>query len=486
MVCRFPALAAVFVSMLVAAAPAAAATYSPGSDSGGDPFFPQAGNGGYDVRHYSLRIDYDHPPANQLDGRTIIIAKATQNLSSFNLDLRDFLTVSEVTVNGRRAGFDHAGQELTIEPRHGLRKGRRFVVSVEYGGQPQTIVDPDGSSEGWVVSTTDPDGAFVVNEPQGSPGWFPVNDTPRDKATYDFRITVAEGHTALANGRLLYSRTHGGRTTWRWVEDSPMSSYLTTATNGPFETRFGELANGLPEYNAVDPDVALRASEDPDPDPDPDVAWQRLEPQGEIVEFFTDLYGRYPFSSVGAIIDWAPDVGYALESHTKPNYSRIPGPSTVVHEIAHQWFGNAVTPAFWPDIWLNEGFASWSEWIYDERHGGDSAQAVFDELCALDPVADEEAFNDLWFPAPAELEDPSQLFHTPVYDRGAMTLQALRSDIGDRRFFRILRRWYGENKYGNVTTADFVALAERVTGTQLDAFFDAWLHQEGRPAACDA
>ena len=128
----------------------------------------------------------------------------------------------------------------------------------------------------------------------------------------------------------------------------------------------------------------------------------------------------------------------------------------------------------------------WSEWIYNERHGGDSAQAVFDELCALDPVADAEAFNDLWFPAPAELDNPSQLFHTPVYDRGAMTLQALRSDIGDRRFFRILRRWYGENKYGNVTTADFVALAERVTGTQLDAFFDAWLQQEGRPAACDA
>jgi aminopeptidase N len=174
-------------------------------------------------------------------------------------------------------------------------------------------------------------------------------------------------------------------------------------------------------------------------------------------------------------------VGYALESQTRPNYHRIPGESTVVHEIAHQWFGNSVTLAVWPDIWLNEGFATWSEWIYAERHGGESAQETFDELYAT--PEDSEDGQDLWFPAPAALPGPEAMFHTPVYDRGAMTLQALREKVGDGTFFRILRSWYSENRNGNVTTADFIALAERESGLDLDDFFRVWLYEEGRPEA---
>jgi aminopeptidase N len=475
------ALAAVLV--LAFAAPASATRYVAGSEGSGDPFFPLAGNGGYDVRHYVLDLDYDQP-ANFLRGRVIVLARATQNLHRFNLDLRDFLEVSRVTVNGKRASFAHAGQELSINPRPKLKRGRLFVVTVEYAGNPEPVVDPDESIEGWIpTEESDGDGAFVVNEPQGSPGWFPVNDTPRDKATYDFRVTVPAGHTVMANGELISQRTRGGKTTWHWRELSPMASYLTTATNGPFETRFYE-ANGLAMYDAVDPDAALRASEDPNPDPDPEVAWERLGRQPEIIDFFSDLYGEYPFTTGGGIVDNAAFVGYALESQTRANYQRVPPESTIVHEIAHQWFGNAVTLAYWPDIWLNEGFATWSEWIYDERHGGSPAQEVHDELCALDPVADEEAYNDLWFPAPAALPGPEVLFHTPVYDRGAMTLQALRREVGDATFFRIIRSWYSENLYGNVTTADFIALAERKSGRQLDSFFKAWLYEEGRPAIC--
>jgi aminopeptidase N len=463
------------VAVLVVAAPATATPYVAGSPGSGDPFFPLAGNGGYDVRHYSLNLDYDQP-ANQLEGRVTVLARATQNLSRFNLDLRDFLTVSRVQVNGRGASFTHAGQELTITPRDGLRKGHPFFVTVAYGGQPQPIIDPDGSSEGWLPQPEEsPDGAFVVNEPQGSPGWYPVNDTPRDKATYSFRVTVPEGHTVMANGRLLGQRTSGGRTTWRWFEDTPMAPYLATATNGPFETRF-YVADGLPMYDAVDPDTRERPA---DPAPNPALAWARLELQPEIISFFSELYGEYPFSTGGGIMDWAPGVGYSLESQSRANYWRVVGPSTVVHEIAHQWFGNAVTLAYWPDIWLNEGFATWSEWIYDERHDGPSAQETFDDLYAI--PADDPAFADLWSPAPAALTGPEVMFHTPVYDRGAMTLQALRGKVGDRTFFRILRRWYAENRNGNVTTADLIALSERVSGQQLDEFFRVWLYEEGRP-----
>ena len=473
---RLPALASALIAVLAAAAPAAGApTYVAGSSGSGDPFFPFAGNGGYDVQHYSLQLDYDQP-ANLLRGRTTIQATATQNLRSFNLDLRDFYAVAGVTVDGQTASIARPrAQELQISPAQRLNAGSHFTVEVVYSGKPKPIKDPDKSIEGWIPTD---DGAFVVNEPQGSPGWFPVNDSPRDKATYDFQVTVPAGHTVMANGELVSHTTDGGKEVWRWREDSPMSSYLATATNGPFQTRFYS-AGGRQIYDAVDPDTRTSRTAPPNPA----LAFARLDPEPEIIDFFSGLYGAYPFTAGGGIVDWAPDVGYALESQTKPNYHRIPGSSTVVHEIAHQWFGDAVTPEIWPDIWLNEGFATFSEWIYAERHGGESAQAAYEDLCAT--PEDSPAGQDLWFPAPAALHHPSELFHTPVYDRGAMTLQALRNEVGDDTFFRILRAWYSENKYGNVTTADFIALAERESGRQLDALFQEWLYEEGRPAACD-
>jgi len=470
------AVAAV-AAALVVVVPTASGQGVNGSPGSGDPFFPLAGNGGYDVSHYSLTIDYDQP-ANLLSGTTVIEATATQKLRRFNLDLRDFYSVSAVTVDGRDAKFAQQGeQELRIQPKHLLRDGSTFTVEVVYSGSPEPIVDPDESIEGWIPTD---DGAFVVNEPQGSPGWYPVNDTPRDKATYDFTISVPAGKEVMANGELVGDPvTADGKTTWRWAETNPMAPYLATATNGEFLTEFYS-ANGLPMFDAVDPNTR-RLPADP---PNPGLAFERLDPQPEIISFFSGLYGPYPFDSGGGIVDWAFEVGYALESQARANYQRIPLPTTVVHEIAHQWFGNAVTLAFWPDIWLNEGFATFSEWIYDELAAGGSgtpASDVFDELYAI-PESDP-AFEDLWFPAPAALEDPSQLFHTPVYDRGAMTLQALREKIGDADFFSLLRAWYSNNKYGNVTTADFMALAEQVSGQDLDQFFQVWLFEEGRPAS---
>ena len=195
--------ASVAVLLAVAARPRGAA-FTPGSAGAGDPFFPLAGNGGYDVRHYSLRLDYE-PQNNALDARAVISARATQDLSRFDLDLRG-LHVGQVTVDGDPAAFKRDGQELVITPAAGIRKGRAFEVAVDYDGHPNPIIDPDKSKDGWIPTD---DGAFVVNEPQGSPSWYPANDTPKDKATYDFAITVPEGRTAIANGLLVGTTDNG-------------------------------------------------------------------------------------------------------------------------------------------------------------------------------------------------------------------------------------------------------------------------------------
>ena len=309
-----------------------------------------------------------------------------------------------------------------------------------------------------------------MNEPQGSPGWYPANDNPRDKATYSFTITVPEGITAIANGRLLSTRTREGKTTWRWLEDSPMAPYLATATNGVFELRISH-AGDIPLYHAVDPAVG-----------NPALAFERLGAEAEIIAFFSDLVGPYPFSSGGGVVDNG-GVGYALESQTKSMYdvqgsaAGAPGASTVVHEVFHQWIGNSVTLTVWPDIWLNEGFARFSEWIYEERHGGRTAQARFDTLYARAPS------HSFWVNAPAALPGPEVMFSSPPYDRGAMTLQALRVKVGDPTFFAILRTWYRENRNGNVTTAEFVDLSERLSGQQLDQFFNVWLYTSGKPTS---
>jgi len=445
------------------ASPALAVRYVAGSEGSGDPYFPLAGNGGYDARHYSLEIEYT-AETKRFDGTALMTADATQDLHRFNLDLRDFLTVESVSVNGKPADFEHEGQELSISPRPKLKEGDDFTVQVVYGGTQQSVIDPDHSEEGWIPTN---DGAYVVNEPQGSPGWYPVNDSPKDKATFDFEVTVPAGRTVMANGELISQTTQDGKTTWHWRELTPMAPYLATATNGDFTTNFYALPSGLLMYDAVDPKVS-----------NPALASTRLAAQGEVLEFFSDLYGDYPYTSGGGIVDSAGFVGYALESQTRANYPGVPGASTVVHEIAHQWFGNAVTLEQWPDIWLNEGFARFSEWIYTEKHAGATAQSRFNTFYARPPE------HPFWSVAPGDVGGPENLFASQVYDRGAMTLQALRQKIGnDDTFFAILRTWYAENRNGNASTADFVEVSERISGLELGNFFDVWLYEPVKPTS---
>ncbi|GHJ39763.1 M1 family metallopeptidase [Streptomyces sp. TS71-3] len=431
---------------------------APGARGLGDPYFPLAGNGGYTTRHYDLDLAYD-PLTRRLDATEAVTARATQRLSTFDLDLSG-LTVRGVRVNGRTARWTRDGQELAITPAKPLGKGQGFRVDLSYGGVPEDVTDPDGSADGWI--STD-DGAFVAGEPQGAMSWFAADNHPLDKASYTFEITVPAGYTAVANGVLASQRTRAGKTTFHWRQSQPMASYLATATVGKFDVQRYTTASGIPVYNAVDPREAADAAP----------ALARIP---AILDWESDLFGPYPFSAAGAIVDHAPDVGYALETQTRPIYDRAPGVGTVVHEMAHQWFGDSVSLTSWQDIWLNEGFATYAEWLWEEQHGGKTAQASFDGYYA------RPATNSLWAFPPADPGEGANIFASPVYTRGAMTLQELRTAVGDTDFFTILKTWARSHRYGSGTTAQFIALSERVSRKDLGALFHTWLYTAGKPA----
>jgi aminopeptidase N len=438
--------------------------YLPGADGVGDDYFPQAGNGGYEVDHYHLELRYEPLgqglPANQatgmLEGIATIDLTATVDLDRFNLDLRG-LEVEQVVVDGKPMRFSHEGQELMITPRPKLKAGQQRQVEVRYGGTTGRPTDLGGDLYGWVST---PDGAMVVSEPDGAPTWYPVNDHPTDKATYSFAITVPEGTVAVANGLLVDEVTAQGWTTFVWDAPDLMASYLATATIGNFELTSYVTDSGLPIINAIDADLPAEAA-------------AGIARTDQMLSFFESIYGPYPFVSYGAIID-DDTVGYALETQTRPVYSRVAREGTVAHELAHQWLGNSVSPARWQDIWLNEGWAVYSEWLWNEHVGIRSVQAAFDQQYA------RAAGSAFWQTIVAD-PGADNLFATAVYQRGAMTLHLLRQRVGDETFFELARDWITTYEDSAATTEDFIALASSHAGEDLDGFFEVWLYTPGKP-----
>jgi Peptidase family M1 domain/Peptidase M1 N-terminal domain len=662
------------------------ASYSPGAAGIGDPYYPLDGNGGYDVRHYRLDVSYD-PATDRLTGKATISAKAKQNLSSFNLDFVG-LTIRSLTVDGETAKWKRAGQELTITPKHKIKSGDRFTVVVRYRGVPETL--EEFGLSGFIHTD---DGAIVIGEPHVASSWFPADDHPRDKASFEFRITVPAGLEAIANGRLVSQSTQDGQTTWRWDAPEPMATYLAFMAIGQFDMR-SYVADGVKYWDAIDsslmgdiappltpttgtqllysqigepaykrltrtltvppggstltfrvnrdteptwdhlfveartaggtnwttlPDANGHTSQDvgscpffldPNPfllhyltpkvvdpgdpsDPGDDVlscdptgtsgvwnaasgfspdwetwsialanpgaapistevsityasdgsvqgrgvaiddivvssgpgstsfeadadqldgwvapiagpegsadnpntwtpassvagipgpgvgALKSFDRQPEIIAWEASNFGPYPFATGGGVVDNV-EVGFALENQTRPTYSPFFfGPDgndfVVVHELAHQWFGDSLAVNRWQHIWLNEGFATYAEWMWSEHEGFETPAEIFDAFSQI------PADDPFWALA---IGDPgvNQLFDFPVYGRGAMTLQALRAEIGDATFFDLLKQWTARRAGGTVTTNQFKNLAEKLSGKDLDDLFDEWL-SAGKPAS---
>jgi aminopeptidase N len=427
---------------------------------------------GIDVLDYAFSIDLPDTGA-VIRGDAMLTLRRTARVDTLVLDLRE-LSVQRVTLDDRPRRFTRTDSTILIPLPRG--DSGHYRVRVVYSGKVSDglIVRRD-SARRWTY--------FGDNWPNRARYWLPTVDHPSDKATVTWSVRGPAGRTVVANGSQIERRTTGtgrrARTTTRWRESKPIATYLMVIAAAPLVRHdLGETACGVAELRRCVPQQVYVAPEQ-----------RRVLPgnfarAGEIVRYFGSVVAPFPYEKL-AHLQSATRFG-GMENATAIFYSDRPfrgsgvSEDLIAHETAHQWFGDAVTIAVWPDIWLNEGFATFSEWIYAERHGGPTAQSQFDELYAT--PEDSEEGQDLWFPAPAALEGPEQLFHTPVYDRGAMTLQALRQKIGDETFFQLLRDWYRFGRTQNVTTADFIALAERESGMQLDSFFRIWLYEAGRPA----
>ncbi len=420
----------------------------------GDPTFPGLGNSGYDVQTYVMALDLTGP---ELVAETTVTLTALTELASFHLDLVG-LTVDEIRIDDEPALFNRNGRELIIRPPEPLAAGQTAAVLVAYHGTPEPIADQDlpfnlgFQTRSW--------GTFVASEPVGAATWFPANDHPQDKALFTISISVPEGTTTAGPGQRTSSATANGVTTETWTAIDPMSTYLASIATGAFDVSIETLDSGLVIRHAVHADAVLATGNE-------------LDTTAEMIAAFEDQFGPYPFESYGIVV--VPEqLGFALENQTLSLFGSdiLLSPSAqpiLAHELAHQWFGDSVSPAAWDDIWLNEGFATWAEWWWTERITGTNNVETARNI-PLEPLKGLPA---------------SGLFEINVYWRGGLTLEALRRNVGDEMFGQILREWSSRYGGGVASTQNFLDLVKEMSGSGASDLVSQWVFSPTMPVLAD-
>ena len=454
---------------------------SPGAPGLGDRLFPNLGNGGYDVLHYHLDLRYaTSAPSQSIDGDVTIVARATQSLSRFNLDFAG-ASVGSVSVNHRSAAWTRDGEELVITPRRALSRHRVFVVRVSDFVAVPTEPDPEDFTTAAFFIT--PDGSATAPQPDNAHRIFPSNDHPRDKASYSFRVDTPSDIIAVTNGVRVSRRTRGGRTTWLYVQRQPMASELIQLAVGGYDLTERGRHRGVIRRDVTAPSLT-------------DFLEDKVTLANEHLDYMTDWVGHYPFDAYGSLVV-DTELGFALETQTISIYDRVwfvdlpqgVWEPTMVHELAHEWFGNSVSPWEWSDLWLNEGHASWYEFLYAEEHGqlaedtvgwpDETGYATLEELMRA-----IYAHGDEWraeFGPVAQPTSSNALFSFQSYHGGALVLYALRQRIGHEAFERLEREWVRRYEDESARTEDFIELASRVARRDLRPFLEDWVYGTETP-----
>ncbi|MFJ5679238.1 M1 family metallopeptidase [Streptomyces sp. NPDC093097] len=455
---------------LAIAATLAAAAPPPEPEGIGDRLFPTLGNTGYHVTSYDISLDYSGRNDRPLDAVTVINARATANLDRFNLDFAAG-SVRSVLVDGLPAEHQQAGEDLVLTP----------AVHV-YPGQPLRIVvhhtsEPRGKGNGGWIRTKD--GLAMANQADAAHRVFPCNDHPSEKALFTFRITAPQGLTAVANGLPVGQGTRGPRRTWTYRTAHPMATELAQVSIGRSSVLPQRGPHGLPLRDVVP--TAHRAEL---------AHWLAKTPQQ--MAWMERKVGRYPFETYGVLIGDAA-TGFELETQTLSLFEKrlfvngqLPDwyvESVMVHELAHQWFGDSVSPRRWSDVWLNEAHATWYEALYAQEKGGARASLEARMRHAYE-------MSDGWraeggppaLPKVPEKGRKIGIFRPVLYDGSALVLYALRDKMGRDGFDRLEREWVTQHRDGVAGTADFITLASHIYGHNLSGFFWEWLYGTKTPA----
>lgn len=426
-----------------------------------DPYLPANGNFGYRVSRYELDLEYK-VHINRLAGTATITASTLASLKTFTLDLSDALSVSKVSVNGRRPGSFHRSHgKLHVALSTALPAGAAMSVTVRYAGTPRPI----RSMWGEVGFEELTNGALVAGQPNGAASWFPCDDHPSSKASYRIAISTDNPYHAVANGKLVSRRTRAAMTTWTYEQPEPTSTYLITLQIGEYAEH--RMTKSPVPMNAVLPQ-RLRRDFDHD-----------FGRQPQMMKLFVKLFGPYPLANGYTVVVTDDDLEIPLEAQGISIFGanhcdgERRAERLIAHELAHQWFGNSVTARRWRDIWLHEGFACYAEWLWSEESGDRSA----DELARYYHRKLASSDQDLLLADPG----PRDMFDDRVYKRGALTLHVLRQTIGDDDFFELLRDWTSRHRHGTAVTDDFTGLAANYSHESLRPLWQAWLYSKDVP-----
>ena len=418
-----------------------------------DRVYPEVGDPGVDALHYDLDLDWT-PDTRTLDAVETLDFRATADADHVQLDLGQPLEVTAVTLDGTDVDFGHEGKDLVV--RTPVTEDDRYTLEIRYTGTPVPVPAPtnrtDISNVGWTITN---DGeVWTMQEPYGAYTWYAVNDQPSDKALYSFTITTPAPWVGVANGELSSRTRKDGTTVTEWTLDEPASSYLVTVAIGDFAMTEDESSSGVPITYWTDPHQRGLLA--------------RLHEAPAAVDWLEDKLGPFPFDSLGFLV---VDSRSGMETQTMitlGDTQYATGPEVLVHEAAHQWYGDEVTPRDWRDVWMSEGMALYLQGVWTAEDNGQPLESLMDYWATVEPEMRAAA-------GPPADYHPDSFGAGNIYYGPALMWDELRKKVGDDEFWRLVREWPSVHEDGNAGYDDITSWWSEQTGEDLSGFFDSWL-----------
>lgn len=433
----------------------AAAVSAPVEDS----VYPAAGDPGVDALHYDLELTWDKD-ARVLSGEQQLVFRATATAPAFRLDLSEQLATTGVTLDGEPVAVRREGKDLVVDAP--VRADAVHTLALDYAGTPQPVPAPSrrGDTEPLGLTVDSRGGLWTMQEPYGAYTWYAVNDQPSDKALYDITVHAPGDWVGVANGVLESRETADGRTTTHWRLDDPAAAYLVTLAVGAYTLTEATGPRGLPITYWVPAD-------------DPGLV-NDLERTPELLAWLEERLGPYPFDALGIVVVESESGMETQSMITLGDDGLSTAPEVIVHELAHQWYGDLVTPADWRDVWMNEGMATYLQGVWQDEAWQLPPGESIAEWARLEPRERREA-------GPPGAYDPGRFADQNVYFGPAVMWHRLRSRVGEEAFWRLVREWPAARAGRSTTREDYVAWVNEQLGEDLTPFFTAWLTSPTTP-----